>query len=61
MKNKKIIYRSFLLRIWYISNTDRATGINNLVLEVESVQSGDIWKFNTLEELFQHFKEQLDT
>lgn len=60
MMDKKVYYSSFLLRIWQITNTDHATHNPDWVLEIESVQSGEIWKFNSLEELFLLLQAQID-
>ena len=51
MEDKRINYRAYLLRIWQITDPDWATGDPRWVLEVESVQSGEIWKIKRLEDL----------
>ena len=57
MEDKRINYHAYLLRIWQITNPDWTSGDPGLVLEVESVQSGETWKIKRLEDLFLLLKE----
>ena len=56
--NPRVRYASFLVRLWRLSDRNGSEIPAGWLSEVESIQSGITWKFNTLEELEAFFRRQ---
>lgn len=53
-------YASFLIRLWRQTGPLKEQGSNQWQSEVEHIQSGQRWKFNTIEELLDFMRQQAE-
>jgi hypothetical protein len=54
-----IQYASLLIRLWREGNPERASTSINWHSEVEHLQTGDCWSFQTLDELLGFLREEV--
>jgi hypothetical protein len=55
-----IEYVSFLVRLWREASTEATATLNDWCSEVEHIQSGQRWTFNTLEELLAFLRQEVE-
>jgi hypothetical protein len=55
-----IEYASFLIRLWREASADATASASNWCSEIEHIQSGRRWAFNTLDETLSFLRQQVD-
>jgi hypothetical protein len=54
-------YMSFVIRLWRENNLQPGETPLPWQIEAEHIQTGQVWKFETLSELFDFFQQQTKT
>jgi hypothetical protein len=57
---REFSYASFMIRLWRLGTSDTPAAVNHWQCEVEQIQSGQQWKFYSIEEMLQFLEKYTD-